>query len=290
MNKLIISLAPTGIIPTKEMNPSVPTSVQEIITDVLRCANLGVSVVHLHARDDNDNHTYKKEIYAQIISGIRKKRPDLVIVVSTSGRMCPEITKRAEVLNLEGELKPDMASLTLGSHNFSKHSSMNSPGTIMELARMMKEHNIKPELEIFDLGMVNYAKYLIKKGLLDPPYFFNLILGNIAGAQATLLHAGLIISELPENSFCNITAIGNSQKKMNALGVVMTEGVRVGLEDNLWYDEERSQLATNYSLVERVVRLAQVLDRPIASGEDVRRMLQLPVQTNSLTNCNQERW
>ncbi|MDF2659986.1 MAG: kce [Paenibacillus sp.] len=275
MKKLIINFAPTGMIPTKEMTPHVPIEPQEIVADVAECVRLGVSMVHLHARDPGGSPTFRKETFAEIISGIRGKHPELIIVVSTSGRNVSEFEKRSDVLNLQGDLKPDMASLTLSSLNFSRSASVNSPETIIALASKMKQNGIKPELEIFDLGMVNYAKYLIRKGLLEPPYYFNILLGNVATAQATLMHAGLIISELPPDSYYALTGIGNDQKRMNALGVIEADGVRVGLEDNIWSNRERQELATNVSLVRQVAGLAAAYGRPIASAAEVRTMLKL---------------
>ena len=257
------------------MTPHVPESPAEIITDVLKCVPLGVSMAHLHARDAEGVPTYKKEIYNEIITGIKEKNKDLIIVVSTSGRTYSEFSQRSEVLSLEGAVKPDMASLTLSSLNFNKIASVNSPDMIVKLAEKMREKGIKPELEIFDLGMVNFAHYLIKKGLLQPPYYFNIILGNIAAAQAKLLHLGLIISELPENSIWSVAGIGDSQCRMNAIGIVDGGGVRVGLEDNIWFDEGRTILATNYSLVERLVKIAMVVGRPIATPQEVRELLKL---------------
>jgi uncharacterized protein (DUF849 family) len=139
----------------------------------------------------------------------------------------------------------------------------------------MRRNDIKPEMEIFDLGMVNYAHYLIRKELIAPPYYFNIILGNIAAAQAKLLHLGLIVSELPENSYWSVGGVGDRQSAMNAIGVVEGDGVRTGIEDNIWYDEERTTLATNYALTERVAAFAKALGRQIASPSDVRQMLGL---------------
>lgn len=275
MEKLIINLTPTGMIPIKEMTPHVPISPKEIVADVLKCLPLGISMVHLHARDANGVPTYRKEIYQEIIEGIRAVDNGLVIVVSTSGRTFSEFEQRSQVLDLTGFAKPDMASLTLSSLNFNKVASINSPDMIVKLAAKMQEKGIKPELEVFDLGMVNYAHYLIKKELITPPYYFNIILGNIAAAQAKLLHLGLIISELPENSYWSIGAVGDFQCRMNATGIIYGNGVRVGLEDNIWYDESRTTLATNYQLVERVAKIAAVMGRPLATPGDVRNMLKL---------------
>ncbi len=273
--KLIINLCPTGMIPTREMTPHLPQTPDEIICDIDACFRHGLGMVHLHARDENGLPTYKKEAYAAIIEKIRSKFPDLVIVVSTSGRTFSEFEQRSDVLELTGDQKPDMASLTLSSVNFNKIASVNSPDMIINLAAKMQEKGIKPELEIFDLGMVNYAHYLIKKGLLTPPYYFNIILGNIATAQARLLPLGLIVSELPDNSIWSLGGVGDCQSVMNAFGTIIGDGVRVGIEDNIWYDSQRSRLATNEQLVSRVVKIAATLGRQIAPPEEVRQRLAL---------------
>lgn len=276
MKKLIINFTPTGMIPTKEMTPYVPQSPDEIVSEILQCAELGAAMVHIHARDGEGKSTYKKEVFREIIAGVRERNKELVLVVSTSGRHYSEFEKRADVLNLEAVFKPDMASLTLGSVNFNKIASINPPEVIQKLAEKMREKKIKPELEVFDLGIVNYAHYLIRKGLIEPPYYFNIILGNIATAQAKLLHLGLIVSELPENSHWSVGGVGKWQKMVNAIGVVSGEGgVRVGLEDNIWYDDARAVLATNMMLVERVVKLAAIVGRPLATANDVRELLKL---------------
>lgn len=239
-NRYILNLAPTGIIPTKKMTPNVPVTPNEIIKDVLKASALGVTMVHLHARDPlSGKPTYKKEIYSKIIKGIRKENKDLILCVSTSGRSYNTFDKRSECLELEGESKPDFASLTLSSLNFNNQASINTPDMIQDLAKKMKKIGIRPELEVFDLGMINYAKYMIRKGLLTPPYYFNIILGNIACAQADMLHLGMMINELPKESIWSVGGVGNPQLRMNLLSLASGGGVRVGLEDNVWFDEER---------------------------------------------------
>lgn len=277
MKKLIINMAPTGLKLTKDETPHVPITPDEICNDVIKCTELGVSMVHLHARDLNSSATYKKECYKGIIEQIREKNKDLILVVSTSGRIFPDFEKRSEVLDLCGDLKPDMASLTLGSLNFNSTASINSPDTIMKLADKMLSKGIKPELEIFDFSMVNFAHNLIKKDLLSKPYYFNIVLGNIGSAQARLLHLGLLVSELPEGSLWSLAGIGYYQKKMNAIGVLEADGVRIGLEDNFWYDDSRTVYATNYSLIDRVVCIANTLGRQVATPREARRMLNLVV-------------
>lgn len=275
-SRFILNFAPTGLIPTRDMTPHVPIRPAEIVNQVLDVADLGVSMVHIHARDPaTGKPTHAKEVYGKIIGGIRKKRKELILCVSTSGRVFNRFDKRSDCLNLEGNLKPDLGSLTLSSLNFNKQASVNSPQMIQDLARRMLERGIKPELEAFDLGMINYAKYLIQKGLLEPPYYFNLILGNIACAQADILHLGLMINELPEDSIWSVGAVGDSQLRMNSIAIAAGGGVRVGLEDNIWYDAERTKLATNRELVERVVYIARSMGREPLSPREARGLLKL---------------
>ncbi|MEK6622356.1 MAG: 3-keto-5-aminohexanoate cleavage protein [Planctomycetota bacterium] len=199
----------------------------------------------------------------------------MVICVSTSGRIFNDFEKRSEVLHLTAGLKPDMASLTLSSLNFNSQASINDPNMISRLAQKMLDNTIKPELEVFDSGMVNYAKHLIKKGILKPPYYFNLILGNISCAQADLLHAGLLINDLPEQTVFSIGGVGNYQLRMNSLAVSMGCGVRVGLEDNIWYDNNRTKLASNADLLRRIKEIARANERELMTSSELRNMLGL---------------
>ena len=184
---LIVNFTPTGMIPTKEMTPHVPVLVDEIVTDVKEACELGITMVHLHAREPQTQApTYKKEMYAEIISGIREFAPELIICVSLSGRNFKALSQRADPLYLEGNLKPDMGSLTLSSLNFNQTASLNAPSMVKDLARTMKELGILPELEAFDVGMINYARYCHNKGVLDAPFYFNRLLGNHSGLTLRL--------------------------------------------------------------------------------------------------------
>jgi len=268
---LIIDFTPTGMIPVKSMNPHVPVRVNEIIEDVREAWELGITKVHLHARDPlTESPAWKKEVYGEIISGIREFAPGLVICVSLSGRTFHRFEERSDALDLEGPLKPDMGSLTLSSLNFNKIASMNTPDMIRDLAAKMKQLGIVPELEAFDAGMINYAKYLFKKELLTAPYYFNLLLGNIACAQADLLHAGIMIRDLPENSLWSLAGIGDEQLRMNSVAIAIGGGVRVGLEDNIWYNSSRTIPARNTDLLKRIHLLADANERKIMTSAEFR--------------------
>ena len=276
MDNLIVNFTPTGMIPTKEMTPFVPITISEIVENVHEADEIGITMVHLHARDElSGEPTYKKEIYAEIIDGIRKYAPELVICVSLSGRTFCKLEQRADPLYLEGNLKPDMGSLTLSSLNFNRIASKNSPQMIQDLAMIMKDRRIMPELEAFDMGMINYANYLEKKDLISPPYYFNLLLGNIACAQADLLHTGIMIRDLPKNSFFSLAGIGNTQLKMNSLSIAIGGGVRVGLEDNIWFDDSRTKLASNKELLERIHTIGKANSREFMSSKEFRKLMNL---------------
>ncbi len=275
ISEVILNLAPTGIVPTRARSALVPLQPDEIVADVLACAETGISSVHIHARDEYDAPTYRKDIYARIIGGIRNKRPDLVIGVSCSGRTGATLEQRAEVLTLEGDLRPDMASLTLSSLNFSGCVSVNSPETIKGLALEMRRHGIKPEFEIFDLGMANVVKYLAERHLVDPPFYANLMLGNIASAQANFLDIGTLLSALPSNTTYSFGGIGRFQVSVAGMAVAAAPGVRIGLEDNLWLDSEQTIPASNTSLIQKVHALAALHERKIMTPYALRKRLGL---------------
>ena len=272
--KFLLNFAPTGMIPMRATTPSVPILPEEIVDQVAEAAGFGANMVHLHARDAvTGKPTFQKEVYAEIINGIRRQNKEIIICVSTSGRSFPEFAHRSEVLELSGDCKPDFASLTLSSLNFENQSSLNCPEMIKKLAQKMLDHGIHPELEAFDLGMINYSKYLIRKGYIQPPHYFNLILGNIAGAQADLLHLGLMIRELPKESIWSAGGFGPAQLIMNTASLIMGGGVRTGLEDNIWLDEGKTIVATNQDLVKGIVGIANALGYTPYSGKEARQLL-----------------
>lgn len=260
MDKTIINFCPTGMVPTKSQTPYVPLDPSEIIEELHEAYDIGITIAHIHARDEQGLPTYKKDVYQSILEGIRKHCPDLVICCSTSGRTFSEFEKRSEVI----ELRPDMCSLTLSSLNFTRQASVNAPDMITRLAEKMKDFGVKPELECFDLGMINYGKFLVAKQTIDPPYYWNLIFGNIAGFQADLLQMGAAVREVGgEDHFISFGGIGNCQLMVNAIAISSGYGVRLGLEDNIWFDRDRKELASNIALLKRVHQLMATHDREL---------------------------
>lgn len=276
---LIVNLAPTGMVPTKELTPHVPISPQEIADDVGRCAALGASIIHLHARDEQGRPTTRPEYMAPLVEAVRCVDPALVVCVTTSGRFATSIDDRAAVLDLSGSAKPDMASLTLGSNNFVQQASVNAPDTIRGLATRMRERGIKPELEVFEPGMLTFGHYLAEKGLLHGPWYVNVLLGNLGTSPATPGALGAFLALLPAGAVYAVAGIGRFQTSANLLGIASGGHVRVGIEDNMWWDRARARLATNAELVERVRRAAELAERPLATPAQTRALLGLPASS-----------
>ena len=264
--KKIINFTPTGTQTTKE-NSFAPIHINEIIEDVHQAYELGITLTHIHARDPiTTQNTYKKDVYNHIITGIRNHCPDLVICVSLTGRLNPEFEKRSEVL----ELYPDMGSLTMSSLNFPKSASINEPDMILKLIQKMDDYGVNPEIECFDSGMLNYTNYLINKGILKGPHYINVIFGNIYNAQLDLPTLSSIIHNKPKNSFMCIGGIGKEQLDSNVMGLLFADGIRIGLEDNLYYrDKEKT---TNIDVLKRVHRIIKELDYKVLSPKDFREM------------------
>jgi 3-keto-5-aminohexanoate cleavage enzyme len=273
---LIVNLAPTGMVPTKELTPHVPISPQEIADDVARCAALGASIIHLHARDEQGRPTTRAEYMAPLVEAVRCVDPALVVCVTTSGRFATSIDDRAAVLDLSGAAKPDMASLTLGSNNFVQQAAVNAPDTIRGLATRMRERGIKPELEVFEPGMLTAGHYLAQKGLLDGPWYVNVLLGNLGTSPATPGALAAFLALLPPGAVFAVAGIGRFQTSANLLGIASGGHVRVGIEDNVWWDRARTRLASNAELVERVRRAAELAERPLATPAETRALLGLP--------------
>lgn len=272
----IINFTPTGTQPNRD-NSFAPLTPSEIIEEVHEAYELGITLTHIHARDPITlENTYKKEVYREIIDGIRKYCPNLSVCVSLTGRLYPEIEKRSEVL----ELFPDMGSLTMSSLNFPTGSSTNEPNTILKLIEKMDEFGVIPEIECFDSGMVNYTNYLMKKNILKPPFYMNVILGNIYNAQTDLTTVSSIINNITEDTVFCLGGIGKEQLKSNVLGLLYSDGVRIGLEDNL-YDENKVK-TTNIYLLKRIHSVIHDLGFSIMKPNDFQNLGYVNKKYNNL--------
>jgi len=276
-DKLIINAALTGMVPTKADTPHLPVTPEEIAADARRCRDAGAAIVHLHARDEAGKPTYRRERYEEILAAVRAVCPELILCVSTSGRVFHRFEERADVLDAGGP-RSEMASLTLGSLNFARQASVTEPRTIKSLALSMRERGIMPELECFELGMVEQIGFLIERGILQTPGYCNLLLGSPGTINATALNLAMMVNALPSGITWAAAGIGRCQFRVNALAIAMGGHARVGLEDNIYYDEEKTLLATNASLIERLAVLAAAAGRSIASPDEARAMIGLPIR------------
>jgi len=272
MEKLIITVAPTGSVPRKKDTPYVPVSPDEIAETAYLCEQEGASIIHVHCRDENENPTSDYTIFKETLDKIRK-RTHLIKMTSTSGVAGKSNEDRAQPL----KTNPEMASLTTGSLNFAGRKPsivyVNTWETITFLARKMLEANIKPEIEAFDVGFIRQGIKLIEQGLIKEPAHFQLVMGVDGGIPATpenLLH---MRNQLPPSATFVVAGMAKWQLPMTTMAILMGGHVRVGLEDNIYY--AKGKLARNQELVARVRRLADELQREVATSDEARQILRL---------------
>lgn len=272
---LIINACLSGNITNKQSNPNTPLSFQEITDNAAQVVEAGATILHIHAYDEDGTPSWRPDAFARIFEEIRAGHPDVVLVATTSGRLHQDFDKRAAVLELDGKSKPDMASLTLGSLNFPQQASVNAPDTVQRLCIRMREKGITPELEAFDMGMINYAFYLQRKGMLPLSCYMNLMLGSLGSVPGRISDLSHLVGELPQDWEWAAAGIGRYQLPMNTAAIAMGGNVRVGLEDNPFYNHATREPATNVDLVKRLVRISTELGRPIATPLDTRKRLRL---------------
>jgi 3-keto-5-aminohexanoate cleavage enzyme len=268
----IITVAITGSVPTKKDSPAVPITVPEQIESTHAAYEAGASLVHVHVRNDDGTTTSDPEKFARFLEGIRKHCPDMIVQFSTGGRSGSG-KERGGMLHL----KPEMASLTTGSVNFAKIIYENHPTLINELAAGMLTHDVKPEIEIFDLAMLFNAAKLVADGLLKAPVHVQFVLGipGALPADREVLEFELVQLErvLPGATW-TAAGIGRHQLTVNEWTLELGGHCRTGLEDNVRFDKTRLA-ASNAELVQRVAELAAKFDRSVATPAEARRILGL---------------
>ncbi len=267
MDKLVITAAVNGAEVTRENTPIVPYTPEEVANAAIEAAEAGASIIHVHARYPDGTATQDKEVYREIIERIQAKSR-VIVQVSTGGAVGMTASERADVISL----KPEMATLSAGTVNFGDGVFYNAPADIEEFARQMMEHGVRPEIEVFDTGMIATAMRLMKKGLLQGPLHFDLVMGVPGGVPAEMANLLHMVSMLPNGSTWTVAGIGRAQLTMATAGILLGGHARVGLEDNIYYAKGR--LATsNAELVSRVVRLAAELGREVATPDEARKIV-----------------
>ncbi len=269
-NKVIITIAPTGNVPTKEMNPHLPVTPQEIADQIYECWKEGAAVAHIHARDKEGKPTSDVNVYREILERLREKKDcDIITQLSTGGRAGNSYLERGQMICL----KPEMASLATGSSNFPTKANLNDPETIAYLAGQMRTYGVKPEIEIFDTAMLANAMQLVKQGVIDWPLQINLVLGVPGSQPASFQQLFFLYQNLPQDVTWTVSAIGKDHVPLSTMALALGGNVRVGLEDNIYYS--KGVLATNVSLVRRIKNIALAMGKEIATPEEARQILGL---------------
>jgi uncharacterized protein (DUF849 family) len=270
MDKVIITAALTGAVTPKEANPNIPLTPQEIANDAYECWKAGAAVVHLHMRDDCGLGTMDKEKFKETVTLIKNKC-DIVINLTTSGDSRASDEERMMHLI---EIKPDMASFDAGTFNWMPAGVfMNSPQFLEKLGKVMLENSVKPELEIFDSGMIHNTEYYIKKGVIASPPHYQFVLGVLGGAMATIDNLVYLKNLLPKDATWSAFGVGKAHLPILYATIALGGNVRVGLEDNIFYSKDK--LASNVELVTRAARLIKEANKIVATAADARNILGL---------------
>jgi len=269
MEKLIITAAISGAEVTKDLNPAVPYTVEEVGREALAAFNAGASIIHLHVRHDDGTPTQDKGRFAECVAEIQRLCPHVIIQPSTGGAVGMSNAERLQPL----DLLPEFATLDCGTCNFGGDDIfINTENTIKEFGAKMIELKIKPEVEVFDKGMIDSAIRLNRQGFINSPMHFNFVMGVNGGIAASARDFAFMMDSIPQGSTFTATGIGRAEFPIAAISIASGGHTRVGFEDNIYLS--KGVLAkSNGELVEKVVRLAKELGREIASPDDARKIL-----------------
>lgn len=269
-NKVILTVAPTGAWPSKNDTPYIPLQPEAIAQEVIDCWKAGASIAHIHVRDDQDLSSMNFEKFEETVKLIRESGCTIGINLTTSGQLGLSDEERMKHIIA---LKPDLASYDCGTMNW-MHSTIfeNSPKFLEKLGLCMQENNIKPEIEIFDAGMVYNAIYYLKKGILKGPLHFQFVLGAAGGMDATVENLIFLKNLIPEGSTWGALGIGKNHLPIMYAAIALGGHVRVGMEDNIYYS--KGVLAeSNVEFVERVKRLVAEIGKEVATPDEARQIL-----------------
>ena len=271
MDKLIISACICGAEVTKENNPAVPYTVEEVVREAKSAYDAGAALIHLHVRWDDGTPTQDKGRFQEMVDAIRKECPDVIIQPSTGGAV--GMTDLERLQSTEITPTPEMATLDCGTCNFGGDEIfINTDNTIANFGDIMQERGIKPECEVFDKGMIDLALKAAKKGHIQYPIHFDFVLG--VQMTATVRDLVIMATSIPADSTWTATGIGKNAWGIAAATVAMGGHVRVGFEDNV-YMSKGVLAKSNGEMVERVVQMAKLLNREVATPAEAREILGL---------------
>jgi 3-keto-5-aminohexanoate cleavage enzyme len=270
---MVITAAMVGAETTREQTPHLPITAEEIAEDAAKCREAGAAMVHLHVRTADGKPSQDAELFRAAIRAIRK-RTDVLIQTSTGGAVGMSVDERCGPLTLTGADRPDMATLTTGTVNFGEDVFWNPRPLVRDIAKRIRGLGLRPELECFDVGMIDEARYLAKEGLIDLPGHFDCVMG-VPGALAARPEAlDFMISSLPEGSTWTVAAMGRHQLPFVEYAAERGGNSRVGLEDNIYVS--KGVLAKgNWELVAEAAKRAKAKGRTLATPEEARKLLRL---------------
>ena len=270
MYKTVITCAVTGAETTRKDNPNLPLTPQEIADAAFEAYQAGAAILHLHVQDSEGQPTQDVNRFKETIELVRQKC-NMVIEVTTGGAVGMSLEERLQPLQLE----PEMASLDCGSANFGNDYIVNTLPMIREAAEIMKQKNIRPTLECFDLSHIDTSKIFIKEGLIEPPFHYGFVLNVPGGIRYDAETLGIFANRIPKGSYFTVMGVGGKASVSAIYGAIATQGfIRVGFEDNVYYS--KGVLAkSNAQLVERAARIAKEGGCEIATADNVREMLKL---------------
>jgi len=273
MDKLIITAAICGAEVTKEQNPAVPYTVEEIVREAKSAVDAGAAIVHLHVRYDDGTPTQSRERFQECEEAIYKECPNVILIPSTGGAV--GMTPDERLQSTDTTPLPEMATLDCGTCNFGDEIFDNTMPTMRAFGKRMMERGIKPEYECFEMGHLDTILTMARKGQVPAdPMQFNFVLGVPGCTPATVDNLCWLVRNIPAGSTWTATGIGRFAFQLAAPAIAMGGNVRVGFEDNLYL--ERGVLAkSNGELVDKVVRMAKLLGRPVATSDEAREILSL---------------
>lgn len=273
--KVIITVAPTGSVTTREETPYLPITPEEVVEETVRSYNAGAALVHLHARDPRTGKpTGNVEVFRSYVEGIRSCCPIIIQITSGGGAIGLGLSYE-ERLKPVIQLRPDSASLNAGSMNFGRKLFPNLPEAMEHFASTMAALGVMPEFEIYDLSMVqNVDVWIRRPALVPPPYHNSFVMGVVGGIPPTVKNLVLLAEALPAGDTWQVIGIGRHEFTLGAAGILLGGNLRVGFEDNVYLSE--GELArSNAELVEKAARIVRELGFEVATVEEAREILPL---------------
>ena len=270
--KLILSVATTGGLHGKEANSNLPEQPEEVAEDLKECEEAGASIVHLHARDENGDDTKDPERWQMLRDAIDDRCDDIIVNFTTGGGYPRE--ERIRPI-LETDPRPDLATIDVGPLNFGKDTVRNyCRGQNEEFAQKMRENGVKPELEVFHPGHFTEVNHLVEEDYLEEPYWLTLILGMQTGTIPHPRNLLNLVDNIPDEAEWQCLAVGRYQLPLTTMAIILGGHIRVGMEDNIYY-RKGEPAESNAQLVRRAARIADELERPLATPDEAREMLGL---------------